>query len=49
MKREKKYDMISVVIEMKDELLINDVVKEVNELLLNLEVYYTIKNINRID
>ncbi len=34
---------------MKEEILIGDVVKSVNELLLNLEVYYTIKNINRID
>ncbi len=34
---------------MKEEILIGDVVKNVNELLLNLEVYYTIKNINRID
>ena len=34
---------------MKEDILIGDVVKSVNELLLNLEVYYTIKNINRID
>ncbi len=34
---------------MKEEILIGDVVKSVDELLLNLEVYYTIKNINRID
>ena len=34
---------------MKEEILIGDLVKNVNELLLNLEVYYTIKNINRID
>ena len=34
---------------MKEEILIGDIVKNVNELLLNLEVYYTIKNINRID
>ncbi len=34
---------------MKEELLINDVVKSVDEALLNLEMYYTIKNINRID
>lgn len=33
---------------MKEEILISDVVKKVDELLLNLEVYYTIKNINRI-
>ena len=34
---------------MKEEILIGDVVKSVDEFLLNLEVYYTIKNINRID
>lgn len=34
---------------MKEEILIGDVVKSVDELLLNLEAYYTIKNINRID
>ena len=34
---------------MKEEILIGDVVKSVDELLLNLGVYYTIKNINRID
>lgn len=33
---------------MKEEILISDIVKKVDELLLNLEVYYTIKNINRI-
>lgn len=33
---------------MKEEILINDVVKKVDELLLNLEAYYTLKNINRI-
>lgn len=35
--------------DMKDDILIDDVVKNVDEILLNLEVYYTIKNINRID
>ena len=34
---------------MKDNILIDDVVRSVDDLLLNLEVYYTIKNINRID
>ena len=34
---------------MKEEILIGDVVKSVDELLLNLEVYNTIKKINRID
>lgn len=34
---------------MKEEILIGDVVKSVDELLLNLEVYYIIKNINRVN
>ncbi len=32
---------------MKEEILIGDVIKSVDEILLNLEVYYTLKNINR--
>lgn len=32
---------------MKDEILIGNVIKSVDELLLDLEIYYTIKNINK--
>ena len=31
---------------MKDEVLISDVIKSVDEILLNLEVYYTLKNVS---
>ena len=33
---------------MKDELLVNDVIRRVDEAILNLEVYYTFKNINKL-
>lgn len=33
---------------MKEEILISDIIKNVDELLLYLEVYFTIKNINKI-
>lgn len=36
-----------MVIKMKEEILIRDVIKSVDELLLDLEMYYTIKNINK--
>ena len=31
---------------MKEEILISDVIKSVDEILLNLEVYYTLKNVS---
>ena len=37
---------IYAVIKMKDEVLISDVIKSVDEILLNLEVYYTLKNVS---
>lgn len=37
--------MIFTVIKMKNEILINDVIKELNELILKFDTYYTIKNI----
>ncbi len=33
---------------MKEEILISDIIKNVDELLLYLEVHFTIKNINKI-
>ena len=47
MKNKYTYVKIYTVIKMKEEILIVDVVKSVDELLLNLETYYTLKNIHR--
>ena len=47
MKNKYTYVKIYTVIKMKEEILISDVVKSVDELLLNLETYYTLKNIHR--
>ena len=47
MKIKYTYVKISTVIKMKEEILLADVVKSVDELLLNLETYYILKNINR--
>ena len=34
---------------MKNSLLINNILKDVNELILDMEVYYTLKNVKKVD
>jgi len=34
---------------MKNSLLINNILKDVNELILDMEVYYTLKNAKKVD